>query len=59
MLLTTRKVRAFYASFSPVLRLPTAERADWLDRIARLVDREFDGVVEHEVLTSLYTCRRP
>lgn len=55
--LTAERVRAFYASFSPVLRLPAEERAAWLERIGAIVDREFGGVVEHEILTSLYTCR--
>lgn len=55
--LTAERVRAFYASFSPVLRLPAAERSAWLDRIGAIVDREFGGAVEHEVLTSLYACR--
>lgn len=57
--LTAGRVRAFYASFSPVLRLAPAERTAWLDRIGTVVDLEFGGVVEHEVLTSLYTCRKP
>lgn len=56
--LTAERVRAFYASFSPVLRMPPAERAAWLDRIGAIVDAEFGGLVEHEVLTSLYTCCR-
>ena len=55
--LTPERVRAFYASFSPVLRLPAAERGAWLDRIGAIVDRDFGGAVEHEVLTSLYACR--
>ena len=55
--LTAERVRGFYASFSPVLRLPTAERSAWLDRIGAIVDREFGGTVEHEVLTSFYPCR--
>lgn len=55
--LTAERVRAFYASFSPVLRLPAAARDAWLERIGAIVDREFGGAVEHEVLTSLYTCR--
>lgn len=55
--LTEQRVRAFYASFSPVLRLPAGERAAWLDRIGTVVDRDFGGSVDHEVLTSLYTCR--
>ena len=56
--LTAQKVRAFYASFSPVLRLSPPDRSAWLDRICTLVDSEFGGVVDHEVLTSLYTCRK-
>ena len=55
--LTAERVRAFYASFSPVLRLQGAERSAWLDRIGAIVDHEFGGAVDHEVLTSLYTCR--
>ena len=57
IVLTAARVRAFYASFSPVLRLPPAERSAWLDEISGLVDREFGGSIEHEVLTSLFTCR--
>lgn len=56
--MTAQRVRAFYASFSPVLRLPPPDRAVWLDRICALVDRDFGGSVDHEVLTSLYTCRK-
>lgn len=55
--LTAERVRAFYASFSPVLRLPAAERSAWLDRIGAIVDRAFGGAVDHEVLTSFYACR--
>ena len=56
--LTAPRVRAFYASFSPVLRLSPPERSAWLERIGQLIDLEFGGVVDHEVLTSLYTCRK-
>lgn len=55
--LTPDRVRGFYASFSPVLRLAEVERAAWLDRIAAIVDRDFGGSVEHELLTALYLCR--
>jgi SAM-dependent methyltransferase len=55
----TARVRALYGTFSPISRLPAAERERLLDGIALVAEREFGGVVERPVLTVVYTARRP
>jgi SAM-dependent methyltransferase len=55
----TARVRALYGTFSPISRLPAAERERLLDGIALVAEREFGGVVERPVLNVVYTARRP
>jgi SAM-dependent methyltransferase len=52
-------IRALFASFSPIIRLDEATRADVLDTVEAVAERDFGGSVELPVLTSLYTARRP
>ena len=55
----TARIRALYATFSPILRLDGATRAAVLDAVTDVADRQFGGRVELPLLTSLYTARRP
>ena len=52
-------VRALYATFSGVTRLPPADREDLLDEIERVAREQFGGVVHRTVLTAIYTARKP
>jgi SAM-dependent methyltransferase len=54
-----RRIRDLYSTFSPIARLPDAERETLLDAVADVAEREFGGVVERPILTPLYTARRP
>lgn len=51
-------VRGLYASFSHVAALPPAERAALLDALEDTAGREFDGRVERNMTTAIYTARR-
>jgi SAM-dependent methyltransferase len=55
----TAGIRALYGTFSPIARLPEAEREELLDAVAEVAAREFGGVVERPLLTALYTARAP
>jgi SAM-dependent methyltransferase len=52
-------IRALYATFSPIARLPETEREAVLDGVARVAELEFGGRVERPLFTSLWTARRP
>jgi SAM-dependent methyltransferase len=52
-------VRALYATYSPITRLDAARRETVLDEIARVADEQFGGRVERNMITALYTARRP
>ena len=55
----TAGIRALYATFSPILRLGSAERAAVLDAVTRVAEQRFGGHVERPLRTSLYTAHRP
>lgn len=55
----TEGIRALYGTFSPIARLGEARKAEILDGVARIAEREFGGRVERTLRTSLYTARRP
>jgi SAM-dependent methyltransferase len=55
----TAGVRALYATFSPIAVVAEPRRTEILDGIAAIAEREFGGVVERELVTSLHTARRP
>lgn len=57
--LTTRQVAALTATFSPVARLPEAERSRFLSEIGRIADEEFDGHVRRNFVTAIYLARKP
>lgn len=52
-------VRALYGTFSDVAQLDPAERERVLDALAEIAEREFGGRVERNMVTALYTTRRP
>ncbi len=53
------RMRALFASFSPIIRLDEETRLAALDVVEQVAERDFAGRVELPVLTSLYTARRP
>ena len=53
------RIRALFASFSPIIRLDEETRLAALDVVEQVAERDFAGRVELPVLTSLYTARRP
>lgn len=57
--LATEQVVALYATFSPILSLPSERRAALLDSLAGIAETQFGGVVERRFSTSLYSARRP
>jgi SAM-dependent methyltransferase len=52
-------VRALYASFINVRRLPDADRQRVLDSLEEIASVQFGGVVERPFVTVLYTGRQP
>ena len=56
--LSSAEIRALYATFSSISRLPEDERQRVLDEIARIADGEFGGEVERPFVTVLYTAQR-
>lgn len=54
----TADIRALYATFSPIIRLTSAERALVLDRVTEACER-LGGRVRRALRTSLYTAQRP
>jgi SAM-dependent methyltransferase len=57
--LTPAQTRALYASMATVIRRPNTEQHELLDQLERLAADAFDGRVERNFVTSLYTGRRP
>lgn len=55
----TEGIRALYGTFSPIARLDEARKAEILDDVASIAERDFGGRVERTLRTSLYTARRP
>jgi SAM-dependent methyltransferase len=55
----TSGIRALYGTFSPIARLDDARKAEILDGVATIAERDFGGRVERTLCTSLYTARRP
>ena len=51
-------VRALYGTFSSVNVLPSEKRAQLLDALVEVAEREFGGGVERNLITSIYTARR-
>jgi SAM-dependent methyltransferase len=51
------KLRALYATFSPIVLLEAAERQRVLDGIQSIADRDCGGRVEREIATPIYTAR--
>jgi SAM-dependent methyltransferase len=51
-------IRALYGTFSPIARLDEPRRTEILDGVAEIAERDFGGVVERTLVTSLYTARR-
>jgi SAM-dependent methyltransferase len=56
--LTPAQVRDLYATFSPIQKLSTEERAVLLDQLADIAVRQFNGVVERPMVTALYVATR-
>jgi hypothetical protein len=57
--LTPSQARALYGSMATVIRRPITEQAELLDQLERLATDAFDGRVERNFVTALYTGRRP
>lgn len=55
---TPAQLRALFASYSPCLALPPADRARVLDAIEQLATVTFAGVVERPYLTLIYLAER-
>jgi SAM-dependent methyltransferase len=55
---TPEEIRALYATFSPVTRLPAPAQADVLDELERIAREEFGGRVWRPMMTIIYTARR-
>jgi SAM-dependent methyltransferase len=55
---TPAQLRALFASYSPCLALPPAERAPVLDAIEQLATDTFAGIVERPYLTAIYLAQR-
>ena len=55
---TPGELRALFASYSPCLALPAADRTRVLDAIERLATDTFSGVVERPYLTLIYLAPR-
>jgi SAM-dependent methyltransferase len=56
--LTSREVRALYATYSPIARLEAREREPLLDSLATVAEAQFGGHVERPMLTPVYTGRK-
>jgi SAM-dependent methyltransferase len=55
---TAPQVRALYATFASVARLPDPARAALLDGIESIAETRFGGVVERRMVTPIYLGRR-
>ena len=56
--MSTDEVRALYATFSSISRLPPDEGQRVLDGVARVAEREFGGDVRRPFVTAVYTAER-
>lgn len=56
--MTAAEVRALYATYSQIVKLPETEREELLDAIEAVAGDEFGGRVERHMATTLYTARR-
>ncbi|HUK92062.1 MAG TPA: class I SAM-dependent methyltransferase [Blastocatellia bacterium] len=52
------KLRALYATFSPIALLDPEERDRVLDAVQSIAERDFDGSVERQILTPVYLARK-
>ena len=48
---SAEQIRSLYATFSPIARLPSADRETLLDSIAAIAANQFGGVVERRMVT--------
>jgi SAM-dependent methyltransferase len=53
------RTRALYATYGSISRLAAEERERLLDEIAHVADKQFGGNVNRNMITSLYTARKP
>ncbi len=58
-ILTPSQARALYASLATVIRRPSSEQRNLLEKIEGLVRENFGGAVERHFVTALYSGRRP
>jgi SAM-dependent methyltransferase len=56
--LTAATARSLFASFSNLRTRPAERREAFLDDLAALIDRDFEGEVTDHYVTGLYTARR-
>jgi SAM-dependent methyltransferase len=56
--LNTEQVGALYATFSPISRLPQQQRKSILRRLMDVVENDFGGVVERNMISPVYVARR-
>ncbi len=54
-----KATRALYATYSSINQLGQSKRREILDEIFRIANEEFDGRVERNMVTAIYTARRP
>lgn len=52
-------IRGLFSTFSPLSALEPGRREEILDSVARIAETEFGGRVERELITSIYTARKP
>jgi len=52
-------IRDLYSTFSPLSALDAERREELLDSVARIAVEEFGGHVEKQLVTSLYSARKP
>jgi SAM-dependent methyltransferase len=57
LVLDARQVGALYGTFSPVNRLPPAERSEMLAALMDIAEREFGGNVERNMISAIYLAR--
>jgi len=56
--LSTLQVGSLYGGFSSIARLPSAMRAELLNRLMDIADKEFNGTVERNMTSPLYLFKR-
>jgi SAM-dependent methyltransferase len=54
-----KQVLALTATFSPVARLGEAAKGSFLEKLGRVIDDDFGGVVTRNFVTAVYTAVRP